>query len=94
MLVAMGCAYSRYPWCWHKNQPHPGGVQLNGFFHRCRIVAPLRGAGMFYDSPWVARIRATHGYQHFTPLGWLGGIAICHALDESQFAMHWMDRNL
>ena len=64
IFVAVGCAYSRHPRYRMQNQPHPGGVQQNVESSAC-CTPP--GCDMVEQSiPWVARIRATHGYQHCT----------------------------
>ena len=63
-LVAVGCAYSRYPRYRMQNQPHPGGVQQHAESTAC-CTPP--GCDIIGQSiPWVARIRATHGYQYYT----------------------------
>jgi hypothetical protein len=62
--VAVGCAYSRYPRCWHENQSHPGGVQQNAESTACCTPPGCNTIGQ--SIPWVARIRATHGYQYYT----------------------------
>jgi hypothetical protein len=89
ILVAVGaaahcrCAYSRHPRYRMQNQPHPGGVQQNVESSACGTPP---GCDMIEQSiPWVARIRATHGYQYYTT-PWCGtsmlarmGCGLCHS---------------
>ena len=70
IFVAVGCAYSRYPRCWNKNQPHPGGAQQNAKSIACRTPP---GCNMIEQSmPWVLQ---THGYKHCTT-PWCGNFML------------------